>query len=202
MTKAIAEQSNSLSIFWLKKKGCLIPRRLGGGVRSGTLSWTLGMSKSSIGYTLSTSSDGMNDNIRLYYTHTDRYSGKKEEMNYKVPLITTPCNYGGVRYWFKCPLNKNGQYCGRRVGVLYSAGKYFGCRKCADIAYYAQMEGGIYRVGSNSMRDIDEARAKIKRFYYKGKPTRKYRRLLRKEHRFDLGFFQIAAHLDKKYKKI
>jgi hypothetical protein len=115
MAKQEAEWSNRLSIFWLKKHGYL-----DGGWRYGGIKWTYGLSgnESSIGFTITTKAQDEEDHIRLQYTHTDKWSGKKESLDYKVNLTTTPCNYGGVRYWFICPLSKNGQYCGRRVGVI------------------------------------------------------------------------------------
>jgi len=116
--------------------------------------------------------------IELIYTVTVNWSGEKSDMRYKIPLTTTLCNYGGHRYWFICPLYKNGQFCGRRVGVIYSVDKWFGCRYCADIAYQAQFEGGIFRTGSVTEPEVEKAYNKIKRFYYAGRPTRQYRRYL------------------------
>ena len=106
-------------------------------------------------------------------------------MNYKISLTTTKCNYGGVRYWFICCLTKNGVYCGRRIGILYSVGKYFGCRYCADVAYRAQFEGGRFRLGSVTEPDVEKAYSEIKRFHYKGKPTRKYKRYQRLREKMD-----------------
>lgn len=174
MAKALAEQSYPISIFWLKKNYYLIPKQFGGGVRSGAISWVFGTRKSTIKFLLATNMQevaGMGDYIRLHYTPT--YQLKEGEIDFKVSLTTTPCNYGGVRYWFVCPL------CGNQVGVIYSVGKYFGCRKCGNIAYMAQMEGGKYRFGSVSIPDIEQARKEVKRLYYNGRKTRKYLRVIR-----------------------
>jgi hypothetical protein len=48
-----------------------------------------------------------------------------------VPLQTTRPYYGGLRWWFTCPL------CNRRVGKLYlpDAARYFGCWHCHDLVY-------------------------------------------------------------------
>lgn len=207
MSKAIAEQSNAISIFWLKKKHCLIPKQFGGGRNSGTITWTHGLSenKSSISYTISTNmqdTTGDEDHIRLQYTQTNRWSGEKSDMDFKIPLTTTPCKYGGVRYWFICPLSKNGQYCGRRVGVIYSIGKWFGCRYCGEIAYSKQMEGGKYRWNGVSIPDLEKAEKEIKRYYYSGKPTRKYKRYMRLNDKFEMGWIMMAAHLDKRFARI
>jgi hypothetical protein len=70
-------------------------------------------------------------------------SGHPEDFDYPVNLTTTFLPWGGVRYWFICPL----QGCGRRVGCLYlpPGGKYFGCRHCYDLSYESQQEGNYSR---------------------------------------------------------
>lgn len=204
MSKAIAEQSNALSIFWLKKHHCLIPKQFGGGRNSGTITWTHGWSenKSSISYSVSTNmrdTTGDEDHIKLNYTHTNHWTGEKSEMDFKIPLTTTPCNYGGVRYWFICPLSKNGQYCGRRVGVIYSIGKLFGCRYCGEIAYYAQFEGGKFRAGSVCEPDVEQAYHEAKIKFYNGKPTRKYRRYLRLSKKMDIAWIKLGIRCGVKF---
>lgn len=49
-----------------------------------------------------------------------------------IQVTTTPCNYGGVRYWFICGS------CYERVGVLYFTGKCWECRKCGNLVYLSQ----------------------------------------------------------------
>jgi hypothetical protein len=203
MAKNEAEHSCGLSIFWLKKYGYL-PQ--GGVWRWGGIQWTYGVSehKSSINFTVKTGAEnngGEGDHIRLSYTHTSRESGEKEDIEYKVPLATTPCNYGGVRYWFLCPLFKNGRYCGKRVGVLYNTGKYFGCRHCGEIAYAAQMKGGRFRGSSYSVPDMERLEKEIKRYYYNGKPTRKYRRLMEIDEKLTNDLLSFAAQLDERYSR-
>jgi hypothetical protein len=56
--------------------------------------------------------------VKLNYTITDRDSGEKTDCDYKIGLTTTPYHFGGVRYWFICPLSRNGVPCGRRVGIV------------------------------------------------------------------------------------
>ncbi len=199
MSKSIAEQSSALSIFWLKKHGYFHKDY---SHRSGTITWTYGYSenKSSIGFSISRDNWGTTDErayMKLNYTHTDRWSSEKSEMDYRIELATTPCRYGGKRYWFICPLTKNGRYCGRRVGVLYCLGKWFGCRHCGEIAYAKQMEGGKFRWNGVSVPDIERAEKEVKRYYYKGKPTRKYRRVIRLNEKFEDGFFRMSARLRK-----
>ena len=61
---------------------------------------------------------------------------------YDIELATTPCRYGGLRYWFICPLVKNGYPCHRRITKLYlpSGGTYYGCRHCYDLTYESCQE--------------------------------------------------------------
>jgi hypothetical protein len=55
----------------------------------------------------------------------------------KIKLTKTPCHYGGFRWWFECPVVKDGVYCGNRSSKLYlPVGQlYFGCRSCYDLTY-------------------------------------------------------------------
>ena len=201
MTKQIAEQSKALSIFWLKKHGYLNKDY---SYNSGVITWTFGWgdNKSSIGFSISRDDWGTEEEktyMELKYTHTDGWSGEKSDMNYKIPITTTPCNFGGHRNWFLCPLYKDNIYCGKRVGVLYQVGKYWGCRHCANIAYQAQLEGGSYRTGSVCEPDVEEAYNEIKRFYYKGKPTKRYQRYLRLREKMDNSWAVMLSKLGGKH---
>jgi hypothetical protein len=59
-----------------------------------------------------------------------------------VRLEMTPTQFGGRRWWFICPLIRNGVACNRRAGKLYSppGAKYFGCRQCFDLTYRSSQE--------------------------------------------------------------
>ena len=177
MAKQTAEGSNRLSIFWLKKND-FFP--IGGGWRYGGIKWTYEMSgnESSISFTITTNGSE-SDNIKLQYTHTNRQTDEKEDMDFRV-----------------------GKYCGRRVGVLFSIGKWFGCRHCGEIAYAAQMESGKFRWNGISIKDIERAEKEVKRCYYNGKPTRKYKRLIRLNEKFESSFIMMAAHLDKRSNRL
>jgi hypothetical protein len=75
--------------------------------------------------------------VRVYYTRIDKTTKEKEDFDYKISLFSEPCNFGGKRFWFICPLIVNGIPCDRTVGKLYlpSNGKYFGCRHCYNLTY-------------------------------------------------------------------
>ena len=56
----------------------------------------------------------------------------------RVPIVTTDCNYGGSRPWFRCA-------CGRRVGVLFDELGAFVCRQCLDLGYACQQQAPRWR---------------------------------------------------------
>lgn len=56
-----------------------------------------------------------------------------------IPLRYTPCNIGGERPWFACPV------CTRRCAVLYLKASRFACRKCQRVAYASQSEDACGR---------------------------------------------------------
>ena len=111
-----------------------------GGVRWDRMNWTRnGERTGGISFVVSTVEG--DEYIRFQYTLADRYSGEKNDLDYKVRLGSTPCNFGGRRWWFICPLVVNGRACTRRVGVLYLAGgRYFGCRHCYNLTYESSKE--------------------------------------------------------------
>ncbi len=175
--KTTVEQTTQLSIFKLKEFGLLR------GYAASTLTWTRSLSgkQSSIGIVVDI---GDEPYVKVNYTVTDRSTGEKTYYDYRINLTTTPCHFGGVRYWFICPLSVNGVYCGRRTGTLYiaSSGNYFGCRHCYDLSYESRNESRLGRFGSIGYsivaeRKMEELYSQIKRWTYKGKPTKKARKL-------------------------
>ncbi len=106
---------------------------------AGTLEWSRngGEAFSRISYTINIFSEA-DAAMRLEYTRTQT----KEAVDYKVKLITSKQNFGGVRWWFVCPLVVNNRVCSKRVGKLYlpSGAKYFGCRHCYDLTYTSSLE--------------------------------------------------------------
>jgi hypothetical protein len=90
--------------------------------------------------------------VKLSYSCC-RNGGEWEKLDYPIKLQTTACHYGGVRYWFICPL----EGCGRRVALLYLGDKYFTCRHCYKLAYRCQRETADDRAA----RRADKIRAKL-----------------------------------------
>jgi len=78
--------------------------------------------------------------MRLRYRIRPHRSPEPVNCDYSVGLTATPCNYGGQRWWFQCPL----QGCHTRCRVLYlpPGAQYFGCRKCHRLAYSSSQRSG------------------------------------------------------------
>lgn len=87
-------------------------------------------------------------------------------LDYRVPLVTTPCRLGGRRWWLICPLARGDAACGRRVRKLYLAGRYFGCRHCHDLTYrsrqrsdaraYALARRGVYAIHPTRWKKVGD----------------------------------------------
>ena len=57
----------------------------------------------------------------------------------RIPIIWTPCHFGGSRPWFRCGR------CGQRVGKFYSTGVALHCRCCLACGTLAQRRGAKSR---------------------------------------------------------
>lgn len=190
MSKTEADWCKKIEIWWLLRD---IKER--GGYKSTTISWGENGSRGSVGAVVNIWGD--EKYVRFTYTQTDNYTGEKKDFDYKVPLVETACNFGGTRYWFKCTLSKNGQYCGRRVGVLYKDGDWFGCRHCYELTYSSRNTNRNYKHYPmfrvlELHQEIEKLEQSAKRYTYKGKPTKKRQRLekLYKEVSFYYRAFQ------------
>ena len=122
-----------------------------GASRAGTWQWsnpTTGAVVSSIQYQADITDCG--PTVRLIYT--DVKTG--ERLNYAVRPQTTALHWGGLRWWFTCPLVVDGKPCGRRAQKLYLpiVGQYFGCRHCYHLAYDSRNEDARARAISKAQR--------------------------------------------------
>lgn len=196
MSKNEADDIKKIATSFLKKHSYFSDWK------SGTITWTNGYSgnKSSVGIEVSTmDKDGY---LRIHYTQTDRGTEEKKDFDYKIPLTTTPCRYGGKRYWFVCPWYKRGIYCGKRVGTLYKDGDYFACRHCYELTYSSRKDNRRYKMFPlfNALaieQKIEELHKQIKRTHYKGKLTRKQRRLEKLYKLAGFNYRQYTQHKDK-----
>ena len=178
-SKEEADHLTKLDVSFLNKHGFFEH-----GYHSETITWTRsgmwGEKKSSI--SVSSSVYDSEKKVHLNYVIT-KQDEEKKTIDYDIPLATTPCNYGGVRYWFVCPLSRDGKYCGRRVGTMYLGnGDYFACRHCYDLTYGSKKQNRRYKYAPlfevlGTEKKIEDLQDQIKRPYYAGKPTRKQRKL-------------------------
>jgi len=195
--KRTVEGCKSISMSFLRKNGYFASSWPQGIV------WTnrLGEETASMTVMMHTVQD--ENYIRLMYTMTDRNTGKETHCDYKVQLETTPCHFGGLRWWFICPLSVNGVRCGRRVSVLCRAPRadYYGCRHCYNLSYESRNEPrhGRFAYMGHYMaldRQMEKLREQTNRWTYRGRPTRKARRLQILEARLeDYGRTHLAGLL-------
>ena len=182
-SKATVEESNDLSVFSLKEWGMLKA-----GYNSTTITWTSDRTgkQSRIGLEVYMNDDPF---VRLSYAITDR-QGNSTPYENEVSLVTTPCNLGGVRYWFACP------HCWERVAVLYLApgDVYFRCRNCNNLSYNSRNYNTMESFGHTS-RQIDKLRSEIKRWTWQGRPTRKVRRLQTLERKMGILSGPVSAQI-------
>lgn len=126
--KNTVESCRVLNINWMIREGIFD----GGGRKSGVIRWChpiSGKAQSRLSY----EADLDEQWLRLEY----RLVNEDKVFDYRLPLTTSVLPWGGVRWWFRCSLSCNRQYCGRRVGKLYlpRVASYFGCRHCYDLTY-------------------------------------------------------------------
>ena len=127
--KTTVEDCRSLDVRTLLREGFLKPENVLSGL---IVSWHRGKRLSSrIGMDIDTA-DIDQAFCRLYYTAS---SGRNYD--YQIRLITTVPNFGGIRWWFICPLCEE-----TRCAKLYMPpGKpYFGCRPCHYLTYRSSQE--------------------------------------------------------------
>jgi hypothetical protein len=104
----------------------------------GSWGWTFpGGRECSIGFAVNTTDMG-DPWARLSFTVTQT----GDWVDHRVRLLTTHPHFGGLRWWFVCPLTVAGRPCGRRVGKLYlpPRANRFGCRHCHRLTYTSCQE--------------------------------------------------------------
>jgi len=107
-------------------------------------------------------------------------------------IVTTPCHYGGVRYWFECPR------CEERVAKLYEEKDDFYCRKCLDLEYYSHTVN--YRSLEpilRRMRKLEDKKWTVKYSSYKGRMTKRAVRDEKLRWQVDVGTSYAISKLSK-----
>jgi hypothetical protein len=72
--------------------------------------------------------DRLHGSVKYRYTLAGKY------IEHTAWLTQTDCNYGGVRYWYRCG------YCDRSVSDLYFSNGECACRHCFKLAYKSERE--------------------------------------------------------------
>ena len=133
-TRTTTESQHKVDIRWLRKQHYLYPGA------SGHLSWSSrGEKTGSIRFRIK------NDSMILTYRHR-QHDGDWDDVEQIVSIDRTSCNYGGHRKWFLCP------NCGKRVAILYGAGKYFLCRHCHGLTYDSCNASPIQRIYDKAIK--------------------------------------------------
>lgn len=123
--------------------------------------------------------------VDFTYTSINRSTGEKTHHNYTRCLVFTDCNFGGKRPWFVCP-------CRRMVKALYIGGRddeaY--CRHCMNLTYRSTQESvssrpEFYLLQMEFKFEEEIEKLNLKTKYYKKKQTRKYKRYLALERKYD-----------------
>ena len=126
----VVENCEVLDLFELARDSCFRS-----GVK-GVIEWRRWLRVSSVGFEVRRWQDS------LYLILRYSMARNAEEIGIPIRLETTPANWGGVRWWGRCPLYRGNEACNRRVGKLYGPGfsPYFGCRICHRLTYQSAQE--------------------------------------------------------------
>ncbi len=112
--------------------------------------------------------------LRFMYAILAHGTNEKKDYNYIIPIVSTPCNYGGERWWFICPLVVDGRACHRRCRIVYMppGAKHFGCRECHRLTYESRQrhreafyEGfeKPYMEAESAQKELSKARTRKKK---------------------------------------
>ncbi len=161
-----------LNITRLKKWGYLDDNQ----VKTGTITWSRNGSKTgSISIKVNT----------LYHTPQIElnYSFRDEPRRYKLDLVSLPSNLGKGEIWyFLCP------HTGKRCRILYSVDGYFFHRSAFKGVMYEKQTFSkkwrqiecVFGAYFDCEKYYRQIHAKHFTKYYKGKPTKKYLKLMAK----------------------
>jgi hypothetical protein len=151
--KTTVEECLSIDANSCMRKGVLKAGRH----TAGNLQWTY---RNGRGFTVNFAGDTRDPGdpfLRLWYAWAGTSTRDQGSADYAIRLTTTRPRFGGLRWWFSCPLVRNGRPCGRRVGKLYLPGRarYFGCRHCYQLTYTSCQESrkydGLYRLMARNL---------------------------------------------------
>mgnify|MGYP001497794917 CR=1 FL=1 len=175
MARIVSEDLKNISIYKLKQWKLLDGLDGNTGYKYGEITWSTNGEQTSVMNYLLHYSHGYPTEYELRYqaTATDK------SYNPRIEIVRTTCNYGGKRYWFRCPK------CSSRSAKLYLYDYRFICRRCLNLTYESSNRSKSYRLldqvfGTGHVQKYSDHLEKTRRYYYSGKPTKTYTRYLRK----------------------
>ncbi len=131
--KSRVDEVRSIDILDLQRKGVFS--------KGSSWSWTSSWSRNGevvafISYRVEAGENGPSG-LRFMYSIGEKDTGEKKDYDYVISVVATPCNFGGKRWWYMCPLVVNGRSCRRRCRIVYMppGAEYFGCRECHRLTY-------------------------------------------------------------------
>jgi hypothetical protein len=133
LRKTRVDEARSVDILTLQRKGVFTKES----AWSGLITWSRNEEvAASLSFVLEYGESGPTG-VRFMYTITDKDTGERKDYTYTVPVVSTRCNYGGMRWWFICPIVMNGRACQRPCRIIYRppGAEYFGCRECHELTY-------------------------------------------------------------------
>lgn len=166
------DECKQVTITNLKRLGYLRPNT----IVSGSYSWTRGGKPS--GWI------GVIGNLPERFVQLEYRVNGGYLISYRVRLEGMPKHFGGREWYFICPAT------GKRCRTLYGIGKYFLSRSAyPSVMYSSQTESKRFRNFSKAFACLDLQRNYLSkrhsRTMYNGKLTKRYRRILDKESRFN-----------------
>lgn len=171
--KGTVDEAYTISTSFLKKYDYLRPKSF----KSGSIVWSKrGKEVGTVSFVVNM----IDQNVRFIYRNRAQNQIEWKDKDYTVALTSSPCNLGGIRWWFICPS------CIHKVGTLHLYGDSdFTCRVCLDLSYESRNDQKQYRK-YQKLFDYDKVQERIHKLrtrFYNGMPTRKYRRLLSKSNK-------------------
>lgn len=174
-----------ISISKLKEFEYLNPEQ----IKSGTLTWNRNGNKTG-GISIRVNTHSEQPYIELDYKYRD------ESRNYKVRLVSLPSNLGkGLIWYFLCPQTK------KRCRKLYSIDGYFLHRKAfSGCMYESQIQSKknlqmdktfmAYFKADELYRQLNQKHFKKS---YKGKPTKRYLRIIKEIQKTESYFLDVIG---------
>lgn len=121
--RAAESSCHSLDIRKMVRTGCIKP-----GKQFAWAWWSDGEKVASVSCKVNEQADG----LIIDYSWKNSYDTKWQLVEKYIWLTSTPCNYGGVRWWFRCPC------CQKRAAVPFIMSRELRCAICGCVSYASQ----------------------------------------------------------------